>query len=332
MLEQLLAITRNTFFESIRQPIMLVVLLVATLLIILSNPLSAFTMEDDQRMLVHMGLATVFVGGALLASFIATSVLTREIENRTALTVIGKPVGRPIFVLGKFLGVAGALTMGTLLMCFAFLLVERHGVLQTVRDPMHWPVVTFGVIAAILGVGVGVWCNYFYGMAFSSTTICLTTPLAALAYFFSLMFGPDFTPQPIALAFKPDLWLALICLLAAILVLTAVAVAASTRLGQVMTLCVTIGVFLLGMLSDHFLGGPITRLETRWEERATAEGLTRTEVATRVIRLVDGGSREVECTGRRGRATPSCRTSSGSGWRTRSRRTTRFPPGTSSAP
>ncbi|MHC4992766.1 MAG: hypothetical protein ACYTGC_17480, partial [Planctomycetota bacterium] len=269
MFEQLLAIVRNTFFESIRQPIMLVVLMVAVLLILLSNPLAAFTMEDDQRMLVHMGLATVFTGGALLASFIATSVLTREIENRTALTVISKPVGRPVFVIGKFLGVAAAMTVGTLLMSFAFLLVEQHGVLQTVRDPFHRPVVTFGVIAMVLGVGAGVWCNYFYGMAFSSTIICVLTPLLGLAYFFSLLFRPDFASQPPPFALKADLWLALVCLLMAILVLTSIALAASTRLGQVMTLIVTIGVFLLGMLSDHFLGGPINRFEQRWEERAT---------------------------------------------------------------
>jgi ABC-type transport system involved in multi-copper enzyme maturation permease subunit len=88
MLEQLLAIIRNTFFESIRQPVVLVVLLVATLLLIISNPLAAFTMEDDQRMLVDIGLATIFVAGALLAALVATGVLTREIENKTALTVI----------------------------------------------------------------------------------------------------------------------------------------------------------------------------------------------------------------------------------------------------
>jgi hypothetical protein len=38
------------------------------------------------------------------------------------------------------------------------------------------------------------------------------------------------------------------------LVLTSVAVAASTRLGQVMTIVVCSGVFLFGLLSNHFLG------------------------------------------------------------------------------
>ena len=76
-------------------------------------------------MLIDIGMATVFVAGGLLAAFVATGVLTREIENKTALTVISKPVGRPLFVLGKFLGVAGALILlSTLYMSFVFLLVE----------------------------------------------------------------------------------------------------------------------------------------------------------------------------------------------------------------
>lgn len=288
MFEQLLAIARNTFFESVRQPIMLVVLMVAAILIILSNPLSAFTMEDDQRMLVDIGLATVFAGGALLAAFIATSVLSREIDNRTVLTVIAKPVGRPLFVLGKFLGVAAAMLVGTAFMAFTFLLVEQHAVLQTVRDPVHLPVITFGVTAGLLGLGVGIWCNYFYGMAFSSTVICVTTPLAGLAWFFSLLFRPDFSMQPIGEGYKPELVLCLACLVAAILVLTAIAVAASTRLGQVMTLSVTVGVFMLGMLSDAFFGAPIERYEQTWLERADAQGLAHEEEVVRVITLSNG--------------------------------------------
>jgi ABC-type transport system involved in multi-copper enzyme maturation permease subunit len=288
MFEQLLAITRNTFFESIRQPLMLVVLVAAALLLILSNPLAAFTMENDQRMLIDLGMATVFLGGTLLAAFIATSVLSREVENRTALTVISKPVGRPLFVVGKYMGVAGAMLVGTLAMAFTFLLVEQHAVLQTVRDPVHVPVVVFGVSAAILGLGVGVWCNYFYGMAFTSSVICAATPLLGLAYLFSMMFRHDFTPQKLAVGFRPELWMGLVCLTAAILVLTAIAVAASTRLGQVMTLVVTVGVFILGMLSDWLLGRPMRGLQQTWLARAEAAGQTVPQEVTRTIQLTSG--------------------------------------------
>jgi hypothetical protein len=74
----------------------------------------------------------------------------------------------------------------------------------------------------------------------------------------------------------------------ALLVLTAIAIAASTRLGQVMTLCVTLGVFFLGLLSDWFFGRQIARLDAMWLERASAEGLTQIIEETRTIALRTG--------------------------------------------
>jgi ABC-2 type transport system permease protein len=288
MLGQILAIIRNTFFESIRQPITLVILAVATVGLIFSNLLAGFTMEDDQRMMIDLGLSTVFICGTLLAAFIATNVLNREIENKTVLTVIAKPVSRPLFVIGKFLGVAGALTLAAVYMSCVFLLVEMHGVLQTVRDPVHQPVLVFGIGAGVLGLAVGIWCNYFYGMVFSSTVIAVTTPLVALAYVLCLMFSHDFSVQPMSTAFNGQLIVALVSITMGLLVLTAIAIAASTRLGQVLTLCVTLGVFFLGMLSDWFFGRQLARIDGVWLQRASGEGLTRMVEEVRTIALKTG--------------------------------------------
>lgn len=260
-LEQLLAIARNTFFESIRQPVLLVVLIAAGILVVLSNPFSAYTLEDDNRMFVDIGLSTIFVGGAVLAAFVATNVLTREIDNRTVLTVVSKPVTRPVFILGKYLGVAGAQLAVLLFLALLFMLVEIHGVRQTVTAPWHLPVILLGSGAILLGAGAGVWCNFFYGWVFSSTFVVLTTPLLALAYGLCLVLGPDFAPQPGGAAFDGQLWLAVSTLFIGELVLTAVALAASTRLGQVLTLVTTVGVFVLGLLSDWLLGRRIGRLD-----------------------------------------------------------------------
>ena len=260
-LEQLLAIARNTLFESIRQPVLLVVLVACGLLVVLSNPFSAYTLTDDNRMFVDIGMSTIFIGGAVLAAFVATNVLTREIENRTVLTVVSKPVSRAIFVLGKFLGVAGAQTIVMVFLSILFMLVEIHGVRETVSHPWHLPVILLGSGAVLLGVAAGVWCNFFYGWVFSSTFIILSTPLLALAYGLSLILGPDFTPVSPAQTFQGNLWIAVLVLCVGEYVLTAIALAASTRLGQVLTLLTTVGLFLLGLLSDWLFGRRIARID-----------------------------------------------------------------------
>ena len=254
LLEQILAIARNTLLESIRQPIVLVVFVAATILVVLSNPLSAWTMQDDQRMFVDIGLSTVFLATAVLASFIATNVITREIENRTVLTVVSKPVPRPAFVLGKYLGVSAAMLMCFGCLALVFALVEVHGTLQTVRDPFHMPVILFGTLGILGAIGLGAWMNYFYGRSFASWTMTTALPLLALAYLLSLFFDAEWKGVDLAKQFEPNIWKALLLMALATLILNAVAIAASTRLGQVLTLVVVVGVFVLGLLSDWMLG------------------------------------------------------------------------------
>ncbi|MBU3728856.1 MAG: ABC transporter permease [Phycisphaerales bacterium] len=260
-LEQLWAIARNTFLECIRQPVTLVVVIAACLLVVLSNPFSAFTLEDDQRMYVDIGLSTIFMSGTVLSAFLATSVIDREIGNRTVLTVVSKPVARATFVLGKYLGLAFALVAAVGVPALVFAIVEVHGVIQTAATPVRWPAVAFGAGAVAIATGAAVWANYFYGKSFPATLIVLALPLLAVAYVLSMVFDPAWAAVPIADEFRPEVWIAAGLMVVGLLILAAISVAASTRLGQVPTIVITIGFLLAGLLSDWMLGRRIAAFE-----------------------------------------------------------------------
>ena len=262
MFSQLSAIARNTLVESIRQPVFFILILGSALLQFFNVLLSAYSMgytektevSGDDKLLLDIGLATVFVCCTLLAAFVATNVLSREIERRTVLTVISKPIPRPLFVIGKYLGVAGAILIAGIAMSVIFLFALRHGVLSTVRDPIHGPVIAFGLVAIIAAIALGIWGNFFYGWVFSSTATITLLPLLLIGYVVALNFDPHWKVQPIGTDFKPEITKACCMVLLALMVITSVAVAASTRLGQVMTIVVCAGVFLLGLMSNHLLG------------------------------------------------------------------------------
>lgn len=262
MFGQALSIARNTFLEAIRQPIFFILLLVGGGLQIVNTLLSAFSMGfteerevfGDDKLLFDMGLATVVVCCTLLAAFIATSVLSREIENKTALTVISKPVGRPAFVLGKYMGVSAAILVAATILIVFFLFAIRHKVMSTARDTLDGPVVLFGSFAVLLSIGLAIWGNYFYGWVFSSTAVFTMLPAVLVAYAITLSVSKKWEFQPITTDLKPQVMLASACAVVAVMVLTSVAVAASTRLGQVMTIVVCAGVFMMGLLSNHLLG------------------------------------------------------------------------------
>ncbi|HZW11520.1 MAG TPA: ABC transporter permease [Phycisphaerales bacterium] len=262
MILQTTTIARNTFIESVRQPVYFIVLVLAGLLQVFTTWSTAYSMgyttsaevSKDNKLLLDIGLATIFVAGVLLAAFVATAVLSREIETKTVLTVVSKPISRASVIFGKYLGVAGAITVAVVIMTVYLLLGLRHGVMSTAADAPDYPIIVFSTGAVALSIGVAGWCNFYYGWSFPQTASLLLLPAILLAYLLALLVGKEWKLQPISTDFKPQITIACAAILLALLVLSAVATAASTRLGQVMTIVVCAGVFLLGLLSNHLLG------------------------------------------------------------------------------
>lgn len=262
MLSQLFTIARNTFVESVRQPILLLLVLISGLLQIFNTWTAAFSMGrsssaevyGDNKLLLDVGLATIFGAGVLMAAFLATAVISSEIDRKTMLTVVSKPIARGWVVLGKYLGVAGAITGAVLIMLAFLLLAIRHGVLSTAGDHLDMPVILFGcgaVIGSLLLAAAG---NFMYGWSFNQTAVTAMLPLVLLAYLGVLLVSKKWEFQPITTDLPFKIVTACSAMVLAILVLASVATAASTRLGQVMTIVVCAGVFLGGLLSNYFLG------------------------------------------------------------------------------
>lgn len=262
MILQATTIARNTFVESVRQPIYLIVLLLAGALQVFSTWSTAYSMgytdsaevSKDNKLLLDIGMATIFVAGMLLAAFIATAVVSREIETKTVLTVVSKPISRAAVVLGKFLGVAGAILVAVVIMTSYLLLALRHGVMSTAADELDLPVIIFATAAVVLALGIAGWCNFYYGWSFPQAAALLLLPLILLAYLLTLVIDPHWRVQELSHDLRPQILTACLALLLALLVLSALATAVSTRLGQVMTIVVCAGVFMAGLLSNYMIG------------------------------------------------------------------------------
>lgn len=262
MLTQLLSIARNAFVEGLRQPVFLILVLVSGLCQLMTTWSTGFTMgydetaevAGDNKLMLDLGLATIFAIGTLLAAFIATAVMSREIENKTVLTVVSKPVSRTVLVLGKYVGVSGAILIAVVTMVIFLMFGIRHGVMSTAADTLDGPVLVFSLSAIFLSLFLAAWCNFFYGWSFPQTAVVLMLPLCFVAYVFVLALGKQWQWQPLGTDFKPQITLAALCLVIAIMVLTAAATAASTRFSQVTTIVICVGLFVASLLSNYFIG------------------------------------------------------------------------------
>jgi hypothetical protein len=278
MIQQLLTIIRNTFLESIRQPIYVVLLLVSALVTFLLPMLSSYTMDDDNKLLIDMGLSTLLLFGMLLAGFTATGVLATELENRTVLTVISKPVPRALFILGKYVGVSLALCLWFWIGSLDFFLAVRHGVMQTASDTFDIPVLTFGGLAFLMALGLAAGGNYLYHWVFTSTLVLSLAAALTVAGLLLLVVGHNGHFQALDTEFAAagalaggQRAIALAMILETVLLFSAVAIAASTRLGQLMTMVVCAGFFVLGLVSQTTFGAAMAH--RTWQEEQGASGV-----------------------------------------------------------
>lgn len=253
MLMQLLSITRVTFTEAVRQPIFVVLLLAGTLLMMLNPSFAAYSMEPgagDNKMLVDLGLGTIFFVGVFLACFTATGVISQELESKTALTVISKPVPRPVFIVGKFLGVSGAILIAAYLLLLVFLLTLRHRVMQNASDDLDWPVILLGVGATLLALIIAGAANYLYKKVFTSTLTFLLVITLTGAFALVTIINKHWGFQSPLTDFVADnnritqVIVGTALMVQGLLILTAIAVAFSARFSQVVTLVICIGVVM----------------------------------------------------------------------------------------
>jgi ABC-type transport system involved in multi-copper enzyme maturation permease subunit len=255
MFQRVYSVAHNAFVETIRQPIYAVILVATAVLMILNVSLAAFTLENDNKLLLDLGLSTLLLSGLFLAAFSAAGIVSREIENKTALSVISKPVGRPTFILGKFLGLLAALAVAYYLSLLVFVLAVRHGVMQNTSDPWDLPVLILGFGSLFLAIFLAGFCNYVYGRHFSTTAIGVLVPLLTVAVIVTGFFDEHFDPIPFGSNYVGgQIILAAYLVMLVVMITAAVALAASTRLGQLGTLLICTFVMGLGIVSDYALG------------------------------------------------------------------------------
>jgi len=103
------SIAANGFREVIRDRIFYFVAFFSLVLVIALRLLPEISVGTDQKIFVDLGLAAIEALTVIVAVFIGTNLINKEIEKRTILVLIAKPISRAEFILGKHLGLSGVL-------------------------------------------------------------------------------------------------------------------------------------------------------------------------------------------------------------------------------
>jgi len=104
-----LLIARNTFREAVRDRILAGIAIGGLLLIALTRVASPLAMGEDLRLTVDLGLSTISGLGMVVILLVGSSLVAKEIDRKTIFNLLSRPLPRPIYLIGKWIGLSGAL-------------------------------------------------------------------------------------------------------------------------------------------------------------------------------------------------------------------------------
>lgn len=103
-------IAKNTFREIIRDRILYGILVFALMLIGMSLVLGQLSFDEQARISINFGFSGIEISAAIVSIFIGSSLVSKEIEKQTILTLLARPISRSQFICGKFLGLTLVVT------------------------------------------------------------------------------------------------------------------------------------------------------------------------------------------------------------------------------
>lgn len=156
------AIAANGFREVIRDRILYFIGFFALLMAFAWRLLPEIAVGTHQKIFLDLGLAAIGLLGVIVAVFVGTGLINKEIDKRTILVLIPKPLSRAEFILGKHLGLSGVLAvmLGVMLVIYLLMLLGMKVSFQAL--PLIVSVFYLGlelILIAALAIAFGVFTS-----------------------------------------------------------------------------------------------------------------------------------------------------------------------------
>jgi Cu-processing system permease protein len=121
-------IAQNTYREATRDRVLAGVIGGGLACLVLFQLLTPLALGEGSRLIVDLGLSSLTMLGLLVVLLIGTSLVAKEIERKTIYSLLSRPIARPTYLLGKWLGLTGAVWTITALLALAlWVVLATHG-------------------------------------------------------------------------------------------------------------------------------------------------------------------------------------------------------------
>lgn len=115
-MRNVITVTKFTFLEVYRSKLMISLLFLAIGLVLVSFVASEFAYGAPAKVSLDVGLGIMSISNIIISIFIGSTLLNKEIEQRTLYMVLSKPISRSSFLFGKILGLSTVLLINSIVL------------------------------------------------------------------------------------------------------------------------------------------------------------------------------------------------------------------------
>lgn len=174
------AIAYTTAKEGWSQPLFGVLLAIGAALILLVPFVPYNTFGEDVKVVKDTGLTLIMVLGIILALWTASVSIADEIEGRTALTLLSKPIGRRQFIFGKFFGVLTPVALLFVFLGMLFLATVSFKVVYDARETGNAEPTTEQCREEMLQIVPGLALAFMEAAVLTAISVAISTRLPML--------------------------------------------------------------------------------------------------------------------------------------------------------
>lgn len=118
---RVIAVAKNTFREAVRDRVLYLVAAFGLLVLVSGKVIGWVSVGEDIVVVRNVGLTAIGFFGAMIALFVGTGLIQRELGGRTIYMILARPVARWEFVVGKYLGLLATVLVSAAAMSVVFL-------------------------------------------------------------------------------------------------------------------------------------------------------------------------------------------------------------------
>jgi ABC-type transport system involved in multi-copper enzyme maturation permease subunit len=183
LMPRISAVALSTYKSETAQPLFLILMALGLFGVIIFEFIPYNTFGEDIKMLKMSGLTLIMIFAIVQAVWAASTSISEEVEGRTALTVLSKPITRRDFIIGKYLGILWTVAVMFAILGTVFLAVVAYKPIydarETSKDDPTWQ----QCHDEMTGIVPGLALSFMETGVIAAISVAISTRLPMLANF-----------------------------------------------------------------------------------------------------------------------------------------------------